>query len=125
AGRWRGGRARRAFAPPAGLHHSAATYSCFAIAREMAGVPSFRTADAPWKMRWVPRDLRQAEPMRVLYLYCHPLLESFHAAIRDKALDGLRTAGHEVDLLDLYAEKFDPVLSEDGRRHYHDTGRNQ
>jgi putative NADPH-quinone reductase len=63
--------------------------------------------------------------MRVLYLYCHPLPESFHAAIRTKALDGLRAAGHEVDLLDLYAEKFDPVLSEDARRDYHDTSRNQ
>jgi NAD(P)H dehydrogenase (quinone) len=63
--------------------------------------------------------------MRVLYLYCHPLPESFHAAIRGRALDGLRAAGHEVDLLDLYADRFDPVLSEEARRHYHDTARNQ
>ncbi|HVZ53061.1 MAG TPA: NAD(P)H-dependent oxidoreductase [Pseudolabrys sp.] len=63
--------------------------------------------------------------MRILYIYCHPLPESFHAAIRVKALDALNTAGHEIDLLDLYAEKFDPVLSEDGRRHYHDPARNQ
>jgi len=63
--------------------------------------------------------------MRVLYVYCHPLPESFHAAIRAKALDGLKAAGHDVDLLDLYAEGFDPVLSEDARRHYHDTSRNQ
>lgn len=63
--------------------------------------------------------------MRVLYVYCHPLPESFHAAIRTKALAALAAAGHEVDLLDLYAEKFDPVLSEDARRHYHDTSRNQ
>lgn len=63
--------------------------------------------------------------MRVLYLYCHPLPESFHAAIRTKALDGLRAAGHEVDLLDLYADKFEPVLSEDARRRYHDVSRNQ
>jgi putative NADPH-quinone reductase len=41
------------------------------------------------------------------------------------ALNALAAAGHQVDLLDLYAEKFDPVLSEDGRRHYHDTSRNQ
>jgi NAD(P)H dehydrogenase (quinone) len=63
--------------------------------------------------------------MRVLYLYCHPLPESFHAAIRTKALAGLRAAGHEVDLIDLYADKFDPVLSEAARRDYHDTSRNQ
>jgi len=63
--------------------------------------------------------------MRVLYLYCHPLPESFHAAIRAEALAGLAAAGHEVDLLDLYAEGFDPVLTEEGRRRYHDPARNQ
>jgi putative NADPH-quinone reductase len=63
--------------------------------------------------------------MRILYIYCHPLPESFHAAIRMKALAALAAAGHQVDLLDLYAEKFDPVLSEEGRRHYHDPSRNQ
>jgi putative NADPH-quinone reductase len=64
-------------------------------------------------------------PLNVLYVYCHPLPESFHAAIRAQALAGLAEAGHAVDLLDLYAEKFDPVLSEEGRRHYHDTAVNQ
>jgi putative NADPH-quinone reductase len=63
--------------------------------------------------------------MRVLYIYCHPLPESFHAGVRVEALAGLKAAGHEVDLFDLYAEKFDPVLSEEGRRHYHDTSVNQ
>jgi putative NADPH-quinone reductase len=66
-----------------------------------------------------------ASAMQVLYLYCHPLAESFHGAIRGRALAGLATAGPDVDLLDLYAEKFDPVLSEEGRRHYHDIPRNQ
>lgn len=61
----------------------------------------------------------------VLYVYCHPLPESFHAAIREAALAGLAQAGHHVDLLDLYAEGFDPVLSAEGRRHYHDVTRNQ
>ena len=63
--------------------------------------------------------------MKILYLYCHPLPESVHAGIREEALAALRRAGHEVDLLDLYAEGFDPVLSEDGRRHYHDETRNR
>jgi putative NADPH-quinone reductase len=63
--------------------------------------------------------------MRVLYLYCHPLPESFHAAIRARAVAGLAVARHEVDLLDLYAEKFDPVMSEAARRDYHDSSRNQ
>ncbi len=64
-------------------------------------------------------------PRKILYVYCHPLPESFHAGVRQAALKALGQAGHEVDLLDLYAEKFDPVLSEEGRRHYHDTAVNQ
>jgi NAD(P)H dehydrogenase (quinone) len=63
--------------------------------------------------------------MRVHYLYCHPLPESFHAAIRTEAVAGLEAGGHDVDVLDLYAEGFDPVLSAEGRRQYHDTTRNQ
>jgi putative NADPH-quinone reductase len=63
--------------------------------------------------------------MRVLYVYCHPVPESFHAAICDGALQGLKKAKHSVDLLDLYAEGFDPVLSAEARRHYHDTSLNQ
>lgn len=63
--------------------------------------------------------------MRVLYLYCHPVPESFHAGIRAASLEGLARAGHEVDLLDLYAEGFDPVLGMEERRHYHDLARNR
>jgi putative NADPH-quinone reductase len=63
--------------------------------------------------------------MRVLYVYCHPLDDSFHAAIRKEALAGLQQAGHTVDLLDLYAEDFDPVLSAARRRDYHDPVRNR
>ncbi|MGK7868648.1 NAD(P)H-dependent oxidoreductase [Falsiroseomonas sp. E2-1-a20] len=63
--------------------------------------------------------------MRVLYLYAHPLEDSFHAAIRDAARDGLRAAGHETDLCDLYAEGFDPVLSAAERRGYHEVPGNR
>ena len=38
---------------------------------------------------------------------------------------GLAQAGHRVDLLDLYAEGFDPVLSAEARRYYYDLTRNQ
>ena len=62
--------------------------------------------------------------MRVLYIYSHPLDDSFHAALRGVAIERLAQAGHEVDLIDLYADGFDPVLSAEGRRHYHDTSRN-
>jgi len=63
--------------------------------------------------------------MRVLDLYAHPLPESFHHAIREEVRTGLREAGHEVDLCDLYAEGFDPVLSAEERRFYHDQPANR
>ena len=63
--------------------------------------------------------------MKVHYVYCHPLAESFHAAIRAQALAGLKDAGHTVDLCDLYAEKFDPVMWADERSAYHDLSKNQ
>jgi putative NADPH-quinone reductase len=63
--------------------------------------------------------------MRVLYVYCHPLADSFHAAIRTEALAALADTGHDVDLLDLYAEGFDPVLTAERRRVYHDPARNR
>lgn len=63
--------------------------------------------------------------MRVLYLYAHPLEESYHAAIRDAAREGLRQAGHSVDLCDLYAEGFNPVLSAAERRGYHEIPDNR
>jgi putative NADPH-quinone reductase len=61
--------------------------------------------------------------MRVLMVYCHPVEGSFNAAVRDRALAALRRAGHEVELLDLYREGFDPVLSTAEREAYLvDTG---
>jgi NAD(P)H dehydrogenase (quinone) len=63
--------------------------------------------------------------MRVLHLYCHPVPESFHGAVRAAVLEALGRAGHEVDPLDLYAEGFDPVLGAEERRRYHDPARNR
>jgi putative NADPH-quinone reductase len=63
--------------------------------------------------------------MRVLFIFCHPLVESFHAAVRGEAIEGLRAAGHDVDLLDLYAEAFNPVLSAQERQVYRDQHRNR
>jgi putative NADPH-quinone reductase len=62
--------------------------------------------------------------MRVLMVYCHPREDSFCAALRDAALEALRAKGHEVELRDLYAEGFDPVLSAEERGVYHDLARN-
>ena len=63
--------------------------------------------------------------MRVLYLYCHPLADSFHAAILTAALEALKARGHAADILDLYGESFPAVLTADERRHYFETPRNQ
>lgn len=48
--------------------------------------------------------------MKVLTVYAHPDPHSFCAALRDRFTTGLREAGHEVELADLYAEGFDPVF---------------
>lgn len=63
--------------------------------------------------------------MRVLVLFSHPLPESFNAATHAAVLKGLRAAGHEVDDCDLYAEGFNPVLTADERRDYHDPALNR
>lgn len=47
--------------------------------------------------------------MRVLILYAHPEPTSFCGALRDVAVETIRTAGHEVTVSDLYAEHFNPV----------------
>lgn len=62
--------------------------------------------------------------MRVLVVYCHPVPESFGASVRDAVLRGLERAGHDAELLDLYAEGFQPVLTEQERRDYHTPGVN-
>src|SRR5271155_1441936 len=63
--------------------------------------------------------------MRVLVLFAHPLADSFHAVLHRTVLVALREAGHHVDDCDLYAEGFDPVLSAEERRHYHDPAVNR
>lgn len=59
--------------------------------------------------------------MRVLLLYAHPVETSFVAAVHRRALDTLAGAGHKIDDCDLYAERFDPVLSRAERLAYHDV----
>lgn len=63
--------------------------------------------------------------MKVLLVYCHPNPESFCAALRDAAIEGLKSAGHDIDLLDLHAEGFDPVISREERADYHAPGHNR
>ena len=48
--------------------------------------------------------------MRVLTVYAHPDPRSFCHAVLDRFTAGLREAGHDVEIVDLYAIKFDPVF---------------
>ena len=58
--------------------------------------------------------------MRVLVLYAHPVETSYNAALHQATVAALKAGGHEVDDCDLYAEKFDPVMSRQERIDYHD-----
>ncbi len=48
--------------------------------------------------------------MRALVVYCHPVEGSLCSAMRDAAIHGLTSAGHQVDVVDLCAENFNPVM---------------
>ncbi len=48
--------------------------------------------------------------MRVLVVFNHPYDRSFCAAIREAALEGLRAAGHDCDVVHLDEDAFDPVM---------------
>jgi NAD(P)H dehydrogenase (quinone) len=63
--------------------------------------------------------------MRVLVLYSHPVEESFNGAVHAAVLRGLRTARHEIDDCDLYAEGFNPVMSREERIGYLDIPQNR
>jgi putative NADPH-quinone reductase len=63
--------------------------------------------------------------VKLLLVYCHPDPESFTAAVKDRAVAALQAAGHAVDLLDLYAEGFDPVMDRAERAGYHTRGSNR
>jgi NAD(P)H dehydrogenase (quinone) len=62
--------------------------------------------------------------LRVLAVYAHPLETSFIAALHLRTVETLRAGGHNVDDLDLYAERFDPVMSREQFAHYVDTSVN-
>jgi putative NADPH-quinone reductase len=61
---------------------------------------------------------------RALVVFAHPCEESFSAALQTVVVARLKARGWEVDLCDLYAEGFDPVLSAAERRGYQDTASN-
>lgn len=61
---------------------------------------------------------------RALVVFAHPVPESLNAAAHRLVVETLSERGWDVDDCDLYAEGFDPVLSAQDRRNYHDTSVN-
>lgn len=61
--------------------------------------------------------------MRALIVYCNPNPESYSAHLRDQVIAALD--GHEVKVIDLYAEGFDPVMSREERAGYHTPEANE
>jgi NAD(P)H dehydrogenase (quinone) len=59
--------------------------------------------------------------LRVLVVFAHPLETSFVSALHARVVETLRAGGHVVDDCDLYAERFDPVMSGEQFAGYVDT----
>lgn len=59
--------------------------------------------------------------MRAVVVYCHPVEGSFCSSLRDAAIRGLQTGGHEVSLIDLAASNFNPVMSTDEWEKYYQS----
>jgi NAD(P)H dehydrogenase (quinone) len=63
--------------------------------------------------------------MRALILYANPSSKSFGAALHRRVIEALHSRQHDVDDCDLYAEEFNPVMSQRERENYHDTTANR
>ena len=48
---------------------------------------------------------------KIFLVYSHYNEDSFNAAIRDTFIKSLKDKEHEVDCVDLYKEKFNPVFA--------------
>ena len=53
--------------------------------------------------------------MKILVVLCHPRSDSLTSQIAEAFSEGASKAVHQVELLDLYKENFDPVRSEERR----------
>lgn len=51
--------------------------------------------------------------MKVFIVYCHPSRNSFTNTVKESFMKGLEDGGHTYEISDLYADKFNPVMSED------------
>lgn len=51
--------------------------------------------------------------MKVLIVFTHPSKNSFNHALLENIVSGLKQAGHEIRIKDLYKENFNPILTDD------------
>ena len=51
--------------------------------------------------------------MNVLVVYCHPSKNSFTYAVKEAFVKGLKDGGHSFEISDLYAQNFNPIMSEE------------
>lgn len=56
--------------------------------------------------------------MRLLFVHAHPVPESFSTALLAAAAETASAQGHDIRLIDLHAEGFNPVMSAAERRGY-------
>lgn len=56
----------------------------------------------------------RSENPHALWVYAHPRAASLNSTLRDAGVKGLRADGWSVDVADLYAEGFDPILVDEG-----------
>ncbi|MCA3511586.1 MAG: NAD(P)H-dependent oxidoreductase [Rhodobacter sp.] len=56
--------------------------------------------------------------MRLLVVHAHPVPESFNTALCRAVLETARQQGHDVRLIDLHADGFNPVMTAEERRGY-------
>lgn len=61
-------------------------------------------------------------PMNCLIVHAHPDEASFNTAIRRRAEEALRRAGHRVEVIDLYGIGYDPAMSEQEHIDYYRNG---
>jgi len=55
---------------------------------------------------------------RLLTVFAHPVADSYPAAVMEAFHEPFRAAGHEVDVLDLHQEGFDPRFTPEDHAHF-------
>lgn len=56
--------------------------------------------------------------MRCLVVHAHPDPRSFSGELCRRTVAGLTTAGHEIDVIDLYGDDYDPCMTADEHERY-------